>query len=240
MQADVFFTPGEMDPGTAQGAAAVVIDVCRATTTMVEALAHGAPRIFPTTSAEEAVKLASSLGREDTVLCGERKAVKIEGFDLGNSPGEFTREVIEGKRLVMSTTNGTPAIAAVHEARRVAICAFTNLGATASAIADEERLVLLCAGREGRFALEDALCAGQLLVRLGAGKRRGPSMNDAARAAVALAGAFTPDVAFLKSTAAGRSLDAIGLAGDLDICGDVDRHSVVVVMSDGALVVARD
>jgi 2-phosphosulfolactate phosphatase len=240
MKADVFFTRREMDPGSAQGATVVVIDVCRATTTMVEALAHGATRIFPTASAEDAVKLASSLGREDTVLCGERKAIKIEGFDLGNSPAEFTREAVGGKRLVMSTTNGTAAIAEVNEASRVMVCALTNLGATASAVQDDERLVLLCAGREGRFALEDALCAGRLLAHLGAGKKNGPTLSDAARAAVALAKAVTPDVAFLRSTAAGRSLEAIGLVGDLEICGEVDRHSIVVLMSDGALVVAGD
>jgi len=240
MEAYVFFTPAEMDPATAQGSTAVLIDVCRATTTMVEALANGATRIFPTTSTEEAVKLASSLGREDTVLCGERKGVKIEGFQLGNSPAEFTSEAVTGKRLVMSTTNGTAAIPLLHEAARILACAFTNLGAVADSAADAERLVLLCAGREGRFALEDALCAGSLLLRMGAGEGDGPTLNDAARAAVALARATTPDARFLRSTAAGRSLEAIGLVDDLEICGEVDRHDLVVLLSDGALVAARD
>jgi 2-phosphosulfolactate phosphatase len=239
MTAHVFFTPAEMEAATVQGSTAVVIDAIRATTTIVEALAHGATRIFPTTSTEEAVKLASSLGREDTLLCGERRGLKVEGFDLGNSPAEFTPDLIEGKRLVMSTSNGTTALALVHEADRILACALTNLGAVASAVKDDERLVVLCSGREGRFALEDALCAGHLLLRLGGGKD-GLEMDDAARAAVALAQSVVPGVSFLKSTTAGRSLDEIDLAGDLDICGDVDRHDVVVEMSDGALVVAGD
>ena len=93
MKALVCFNPTELDPALLGGAAVVVIDVVRATTTMVEALANGARAIYPTSSAEEAVKLASSLGREDTLLCGERKGVKVEGFHLGNSPSEFGPDV---------------------------------------------------------------------------------------------------------------------------------------------------
>ncbi|MCA9297739.1 MAG: 2-phosphosulfolactate phosphatase, partial [Phycisphaerales bacterium] len=109
MRIDVFFTVDEVDPALLPGTTVVVVDVVRATTTITEALANGARGIYPTASIEEAVKLASSLGREDALLCGERKGAKIEGFDLGNSPREFTRAAVEDKRLVMSTTNGTRA-----------------------------------------------------------------------------------------------------------------------------------
>ena len=135
-------------------------------TTIVEALASGARGVIPTTSAEDAVRLAALLGREDTLLCGERKGAQIEGFDLGNSPGDFSAEIVRGKRLVMSTTNGTVAFSRAQEADRVLACAFTNLGAVAEAVGGEDSLVVVCAGRQGRFSLEDAVCAGHLLLRL--------------------------------------------------------------------------
>lgn len=238
MKARVCFNPTELDPGLLAGAVVVVIDVVRATTTMVEALANGARAIYPTASAEEAVKLASSLGREDTLLCGERKGVKVEGFHLGNSPSEFGAEVVRGKRLVMSTTNGTVALAGAMEARRVLACALTNLGAVADAVRDEEELTILCAGRMGRFSLDDAVCAGHLLRRLGADPED-TGHNDAAQAALALAAVIDPDPAFLAGTEAGRALTAIGLEGDLEACGAVDRHPVVAEMRDRALIAAE-
>jgi 2-phosphosulfolactate phosphatase len=209
VKVSVFFTVAQAEPALLQDATVVVIDAVRATTSMVEALANGARGIFPTASTEEAVKLAVSLGREDTLLCGERKGVKIEGFDLGNSPSEFTAEVVAGKRLVMSTTNGTGAFAAAQEAGRIIACAFTNLSAVAAALAADggtEDLVVLCAGRQGRFALEDALCAGHLLRKVL--DQGGPEadLNDGAWAALTLAGVLEPAVDFLQSTAAGRSI----------------------------------
>ncbi len=236
MKAYVYFTAGEADPAVLQQDTVVVIDVVRATTSMVEALANGARGIYPTASTEEAVKLAASLGREDTLLCGERKGVKIEGFDLGNSPEDYTADVVAGKRLVMSTTNGTVAFAVAQEASRVLACAFTNLEAVASAVQGTEELVVLCSGRQGRFALDDALCAGHLLRRVL--DKGGPEaeLNDAAWAALTLAGALEPTVDFLEGTEGGRALEAIGLSGDLAVCADVDRHTVVPEVQEQALV----
>lgn len=234
MRAEVFLTPAEMDPASAQDAAVVVVDVVRATTTIVEALASGARAIYPAASTEDAVKLAASLGREDTLLCGERGTVKVEGFDLGNSPAEFTPEAVAGKRLVMSTTNGTVALTRVQEAPRVIVGAFTNLGAVCDALRPHPHVMVVCAGRQGRFALDDALCAGHLLRRLG-GERE---MNDGARAAWALAGVMEPGAETLAATEAGRAVSAHGLASDLDICGQVDRHALVPELRDQALVAA--
>jgi 2-phosphosulfolactate phosphatase len=236
---DVYFTTGEVEPTAFQEATAVVIDVVRATTSMVEALANGAKGIFPTTSTEEAVKLASSLGREDTLLCGERKGIKIEGFDLGNSPSEYTPEVVGGKRLVMKTTNGTGAFAHAQEADRIFACSLTNLSAVAEALVGVERLVVQCAGRQDRFALEDAVCAGHLLKKLLGPKGGDAALNDGALASLALTKGIRLGRAFLARTWAGRSLDNIGLSADLKICADVDRHAIVPEMHDQALTVAR-
>ena len=207
----------------------------RATTSIVEALANGVRAVFPTASTEEAVKLATSLGREDTLLCGERKGVKIEGFDLGNSPGDYTREVLEGNRLVMTTTNGTPALRAADEAARVLACAFTNLTAVAKAVAQDDHVVIQCAGQERRFSFDDAVCAGHLLLKVRELVGDDVELNDPGRAACALAESVAVSAEFLRSTAAGASIESIGLGEDLIICAEVDRHDVVPELQDGSL-----
>jgi 2-phosphosulfolactate phosphatase len=131
MNIQTYFMVEEVDPAALSESVVVVIDVVRATTTMTEALANGARAIYPTASTEEAVRLAQSLGRDDTLLCGERKAAKVEGFDLGNSPSEFTSAAVRGKRLVMSTTNGTRALLAGTESYRRRSLR-RNVGRTAS------------------------------------------------------------------------------------------------------------
>ncbi len=181
MTVDVFFSPDVVDEASVEGKTAVVIDVIRATSTLVEALANGARAIFPTISTEEAVKLASSLGREDTLLCGERKGLKVEGFDLGNSPAEFTAEVVQGKQLVMTTTNGTRAFFAAEGADRVLAASFMNLSAVAGALDKVAGLVIVCSGRENRFSLDDALCAGVLVQTLEKGLEEELELNDAGR-----------------------------------------------------------
>jgi 2-phosphosulfolactate phosphatase len=240
MRIDAFFMVDEVDPSLLAGATVVVVDVVRATTTITEALANGARGIYPTASTEEAVKLAASLGRDDTLLCGERKGAKVEGFDLGNSPREFTRATVEGKRLVMSTTNGTRAFVAGAEADRILACAFTNLGAVARAVAGVERLVVLCAGRESRFSLDDALCAGWLVERVRAGAAAPPSLNDAARAALTLASVLKPDRGLLAETTGGQTLLAIGLGDDLDLCAEMDRHDIVPELRDQVITLSEE
>ena len=234
MKIDTYFTVAEVDPATLESAVVVVIDVVRATTTLLEALANGARGVYPMASTEEAVKLAHTLGREDTLLCGERKGSKVEGFDLGNSPREFTREAVGGKRLVMSTTNGTRALTLAHHGQRTIPCAFTNLGAVAGAVQGADRVVVICAGREGRFSLDDALCAGHLLRRV-LGDAEG-ELNDAARAARALAGFRKPTRKLFEMCDGGRALVEIGLGDDLDICAQVDRHDILAEMRDQVIV----
>ena len=232
MRVDVFFSPGVVDEASVEGRTAVVIDVIRATSTLVEGLANGAKAFFPTVSTEEAVKLASSLGREDTLLCGERKGLKVEGFDLGNSPAEFTSEAVSGKQLVMTTTNGTRAFAAVETAERVLAASFMNLSAVADALDGVSSLVIVCSGRENRFSLDDALCAGMLLQALDGKTDRGMTLNDAGRVAADLASTYEVTADFLGTTAAGKALIGAGLEGDLELCASLDRHTLVPEMRE--------
>jgi 2-phosphosulfolactate phosphatase len=221
----------------------VVIDVIRATTVIVEALASGARAIYPVVSTEDAIKLSHTLGREDTLLCGERKGLKVDGFHLGNSPREFTPERVGGKRLVMSTTNGTRALWAAQGAERVLVLSFLNLRAVALEVAVAlgagTSLALVCAGKEGRFSLDDAFCAG-LLVRevalvLGESGPGSLDLNDQARAALCLADAFELSEGFLRHTAAGAALVGVGLAEDLAFCARKNRYTHVPRMEDRIL-----
>jgi 2-phosphosulfolactate phosphatase len=238
MIVDVFFSPVGVDESSVEGRTAVVIDVIRATSSLVEALANGARAIFPTVSTEEAVKLASSLGREDTLLCGERKGLKVEGFDLGNSPAEFTRDLVEGKQLVMTTTNGTRAFVAGEGAERVLAASYMNLTAVTRALEGVQHLVILCSGRENRFALEDALCAGMLLQNLSGREEGGLELNDAGRVTADLAAKYAVDSEFLRSTAAGKALITVGLEDDLDLCASLDRHSLVPEMRERRITIS--
>lgn len=240
MNIDVHFTPAEIESDVLAEATVVIIDVVRATTSIVEALAQGVRTVFPTSSAEEAVKLAASLGREDTLLCGERKGLKIEGFDLGNSPAEYIGAELDGKRLVMTTTNGTPALRAADEAARVLVCAFTNLSAVARAVAGDSHVVIQCAGRGGRFGFDDAVCAGHLLLKIRDLSAEDLELNDPGRAACALAEGVEVSADFLRGTAAGVSIEAIGLGDDLILCADVDRHDIVPHVQDGAITLVTD
>jgi 2-phosphosulfolactate phosphatase len=236
MRIETYFSAVEAEGVDMAGQVAVVIDVIRATTVIVEALAAGASAICPTVSTEEAIKLANTLGREDTLLCGERKGLKVDGFHLGNSPREFTAERVAGKRLVMSTTNGTRALWATQDAQRTLVLSFLNLRAVAEAVADEPALALVCAGKEGRFSLDDAYCAGLLVRELALLKgTAGPGrleLNDQSRAALSLTEAFTLDEAFLRQTAAGAALVEIGLADDLASCARKNRFTLVPEMRD--------
>jgi 2-phosphosulfolactate phosphatase len=142
---------------------------------------------------------------------------------------------VEDKKLVMSTTNGTRALGVAQEAARVLPCALTNLAAVAAELASSEHITVVCAGQEDSFSLDDALCAGHLIERILNERDDGaeePEFNDASRAARALAQARKPTKRFLSLAAGGRAVIEIGLADDLAICADVDRHDIVVEMND--------
>jgi 2-phosphosulfolactate phosphatase len=233
MRVEVRFTVPEAGFADLSGATVAVIDVLRATSTMVEALANGARAIYPTGSTDEAMRLVQSLGRDELLLCGERKGLRIEGYDLGNSPAEFTADAVQDKRLVMNTTNGTQAFLAAEGADRVVAAAFLNLAAVTDQVAGVDRLVVLCAGRQGLFALEDALCAGVLVRRVEASRGEPLDLGDGARAARALAEDLErPDAALLAGTDAGRMLREVGLEADLEWCARLDRHRVVPELDD--------
>jgi 2-phosphosulfolactate phosphatase len=226
----VHLLPSRIPPGTLQGGLAVVIDVLRATTSMIHALASGAESVRPFREIDEALQLAATFPPGRAILGGERLGLPIEGFDFGNSPSSYNERSCRGKTLIMTTTNGTRAILASLDAERVFIAAFPNCAATLAAIREDARPVhLVCSGTDGRISLEDSTLAGSLASSLLAqGYRSG---NDEAEI---VAGLWTDVKAGGESLAdrlsrgrGGRRVRSIGLAADLEAAATVDRFPIV-------------
>ena len=159
----VHLLPALIPAGALKGGVAVVIDVLRATTTMIHALAAGCDAIIPCAEIDEAREVAASLPGGSALLAGEREGLPIEGFELGNSPGACTPALCSGRTMVMTTTNGTRAILASLEADRVLVAGFVNRKATIEALKLDDRPIhLVCAGTDGQISLEDTMFAGAL------------------------------------------------------------------------------
>lgn len=233
MRLDVVLTPGETAPPAFADRTVVVLDILRATTSIVQALSVGAKSVFPVASIEEALRLANTFGRDEVLLAGERRCLPIEGFDLGNSPLEFTRDRVAGKILVMTTTNGTAAMALTVNAARVYIGSMLNIGAVLEELVRlEAEPIFLCSGRERHFALEDAVCAGEFAARLMEARPGDWVLNDGAHAAVALAKEFGTGEEVFKLSAGGKSIVDAGLTKDLEFCARMDIHDILPVLHE--------
>jgi 2-phosphosulfolactate phosphatase len=225
VRAHVAFTPDEA------GAAptGIVIDVIRATTTMCQALASGYERVFCTAEIEDARSLREELG--EGVLGGERNAVRIPGFDLGNSPREYLEPV--GETLILSTTNGTRAVvSAAQRCERVLVASLLNLAAVVDSAREAgEDAVVVCAGVQGTLALDDAYVAGRIVELLGWER------TDASEAAARLASTWNGAEEAFRASKSGRNLleNAPELEEDIAFCA---RESVLEVVP--RLVTLRD
>ena len=159
----VHFLPTLVEPHEVRGGVAVVIDLLRASTTIIHAVAAGAKAVIPCLEVEQARAIAANLFPSEVVLGGERHGELIEGFDLDNSPLRYTPEAVGGKTVVFTTTNGTRALLRCTEADRVFVGAFSNLNAVVELLAALEQPVhLVCAGTRGKITAEDVLCAGAI------------------------------------------------------------------------------
>lgn len=232
MYVDVLTTPGELEGSDLSGAHVAVVDVVRATTTLLAGLEAGARRAHAVESVEEALDLRRSIGEDDVVLCGERGGRRIEGFDLGNSPLEFAPESVADRILVCTTTNGTRTLRRCEGAAELWLGCFRNRAAVVERLTEPHRagfdgrpptrLLIACAGKEGRLGLDDHLCAGLIVGELEASVPEA-RLSDGARSACATAREIgVPSAAFLATTAAGQALVDIGLEADLEYCAELD------------------
>jgi 2-phosphosulfolactate phosphatase len=221
MPVRVAFTPGEVAPA----AVGIVVDVLRATSTIAQALASGYERVLCCAEIEDARALRAEI--PNSLLGGERKAVRVEGFEVGASPREFLEP--RARTLILSTTNGTRAILeTARRCDRVLLGSLLNLSAVAAAVEGDD-VVVVCAGFQGVFALDDAYCAGRIVERLEAER------TDAAIAAELVARAFPTALDGLNA----RTYGPPGLEEDIAYCAQEDLLDVVPQLTQATAVAAE-
>ena len=238
MRVDVALTPADRARQDVGGRTVFVVDILRATTTIAAALHHGATAVIPVPTPDAARQAA--LARPGALLAGERNCERIPGFDLGNSPLEMRARTVGGRTVVLCTTNGTGAFAAAATAARVYALAAVNFTVAvmrARALIEEPcDLLVLCAGREGAFGLDDAYVAGRFIRAVFAGKLRGHEPTDAALAAAHLARHHGNRWdRLLRLSSAGRRLRGLGFGDDVAMAGRQDEFPVLAEMKDGRI-----
>jgi len=236
MKINVAFLPADVNGRDLSDTVCVILDVFRASSSIVTALSNGCEAILPVLTIEEGQRLAREQG--PCLLAGERHSLKIEGFDLGNSPYDFAAEIVKGRRIIMTTTNGTVAIRSTKGAYRTYIGSFLNATAVCQEILKWGKDVLfVCAGTERLFSLEDALCAG-FMVEILQSQNPNASLTDAAYAAQLMytqaKGAL---VEVTRNSRNGNRLYELGKAEDVIYCLQADLLDIVPVYSQGMITV---
>lgn len=211
----------------------VVVDVFRATTSMIAAFDHGAKEIIPVASVDE----ARTLKQKGFVVAGERDGIKLEFGDFGNSPLEFETTEIKGKTLVFTTTNGTSALKLAALDHAVYIAAFTNLNVLSKHLAQQNvHLLILCAGWKNQFSLEDTLCAGALTDLLEGTGKFIPE-GDATRAALNLWNRSAQNLTeILRNSEHANRLINLGQEKDIDFCLKHDTSNAIPVFHNNKLI----
>ena len=220
---EVCFTPELIHLHEVKGKLVVVVDIFRATSTMVAALAHGVTEILPFADLES----CRAMQAQGYLIAGERDGLTAPGFELGNSPVAFLEGNYAGKKLAMTTTNGTLALDKSKGALEILIGAFPNLQATASYIQSRNLDVLIhCAGWKGRFNLEDSLYAGALV------KALGESHSNREDGALAMESLFSLEggnlATYLSQASHAKRLQNHGIEDDIDFCLSLNRYQQVV------------
>lgn len=241
MDAEVFLTYSNISEGDVQGRTVVVIDVLRACSTIVTALDRDARAVMPVPDMAQAGKIASNLDPDVYRLGGERDGTKIEGYHLGNSPQEYTRDVVEGRDIILNTSNGTQAFEQAKEADTLVAACFLNAGRVVDFIRrTAESVTIVCAGRQNRLALEDTLCAGLLLDRLWDGNEPYP-VTDSAHTAYTLYHTDRDDLEnALRGANHAERLAHQNREADLDYCFQIDALPVLPYYTENRLLLYED
>ena len=239
MKVDLFLTPFPFKDTTKKGKAVVAIDVLRSSTSTCAALMNGTKGVIPSPGSVEAGEMRAKIGSDISLLAGERDNVKIENFDLGNSPAEFTEAIVKDKMIIMTTSNGTAIFSMANNAELVINCALVNISKVAEKIADTNLdLIIVCAGQKGGFSIEDTICAGMLIYTLNVKNNIETVLNDAGTLALLLYRTNkTALVKVIQQGEHGRRLALDGFADDVTNAAVVDSMPVLPVLSDGRLTV---
>jgi 2-phosphosulfolactate phosphatase len=238
---NVHALPRYADPDELAGSVVVVIDVLRAATTIAYALDARAAAVLPCLEVSDALALAERFDEDEIVLGGERGGVPIDGFQLGNSPEEYTEDRVAGRTVIFTTTNGTRAMTHARAADEILIAGFVNVSATVARLLEREQIHIICAGTHGNISDDDVLLAGMLIDRLARQSGMGYQQNGQALTAremwlhafamphVLGAEPLEPDrlADQLRKTLGARHLIALGLDDDILAAARIDRFQAV-------------
>jgi 2-phosphosulfolactate phosphatase len=236
MKVIVHFNPVSVDELYFTGKTTVIIDILRATSTIVTALDNGAKEVVPVASIEFAMKVSGGMFGGQTLLGGERNTKKVAGFALGNSPLEYTPEVVGGKTIILFTTNGSKAVVKAKFSENLFICSFLNLQAIADHLLKLDKdLDILCSGRLSTFSIEDTVCAGRLITAL-MKSSTDIELSDTARASVSLSKSFGKSlIKLLKESEHGKLLLDNGFLEDIKFCSRINTINVIPYFSQNVV-----
>lgn len=232
---EVFSSASSFQEEELRGKVAVIIDVLRASSTIVTAIHNGAKGIIPVEDMAAASKISQNLDSPNYLLCGEKDGKKIEDYDLGNSPLEYTTEIVGKKTIILNTTNGTKALMRCSLASEVMVGCFLNLKRIVEALKDHKEIILVCAGWRGRISLEDLLCAGNIIYELTDGDLP-KNARDGAKVAFGLYEKFGNDIlkTVENSNHAVRLKDIVGMK-DIAYCCTKSSMDVLPVLNEGII-----
>ncbi|MEW6652838.1 MAG: 2-phosphosulfolactate phosphatase [Bacteroidota bacterium] len=236
MKINVHYSTQHLDELYFAGKTSVVIDVLRATSVIVTALANGAKEVIPVGTVDFAMKVSGNAFSGQTLLCGERNTKKIEGFVLGNSPLEFSQEVVNGKSIILYTTNGSKTVVKAKFSENLFAVCFLNLTAAAKHLVNLNKDVeILCSGNNGNFSLEDAVCAGKLVTEIFTLNQEA-ELTDSSKASIVLAKSTGKNILkMLKESEHGRLLIENGFAADIKTCSLYGVKDVIPYFVSGSL-----
>ena len=238
MNVEVFLTSHNVTEEDVKDRTVVVIDVLRASSSILAALSQGARDVVPVADLGDASTLASNLDPQFYLLAGERGGYRIDGYHLGNSPLEYKEEQVKGRTIILTTTNGTRAIKKAGLAQHLLIGSFLNAGRVVDFIEAEDRpTTIICAGRRNRVSLEDTLCAGLMLYRLWKGHEPPEGVSDTAYMAFTQYRNDKDELKIaLKHCNHAQWLRANGFSDDVDYCIQVDTLPLLPYYKENRLV----
>ena len=238
MDVEVFLTSHILTEEDVTDRAVVVVDVLRASASILTALKNGARDVVPVADMAAASKIASNLDPSGYRLGGERGGYRIEGYHLGNSPLEYTEEHVRDRTIILNTTNGTTAIEQARAARHLLIGSFLNAGRVVDFLENAGcDATIVCAGTRNRVSLEDTLCAGLMLYRLWAGEEPPGGVSDTAYIAFTQYRNDKDDLkTALRHCNHAQWLRANGFAADVDYCMQIDTLPVLPYYTENRLV----
>ena len=233
---DVFSSAHSFKEEGVRDKTVVIIDVLRASSTMVTALENGAKGIIAVGDMDDASKISHNLDAKSFLMSGEKDGVTIEGYDLGNSPLEHIEQVVQGKTIILNTTNGTKAIKRCSLAKQIVIGSFLNLNAVVDYLQTiDNEVLLVCAGWRGRLALEDLLCAGNIIYELCDGQLS-TEARDGAKVAFGLYEKFGDDIEnSIKSSNYAVRLKDIVSEEDLLYCCQRSITQILPALNEGII-----